>query len=265
VAVNRAWREFFGVGILDTAGDFGTQSEQPSHPRLLDYLATRFVADGWSSKWLHRKLVLSSVYRQEIGVPPEVDPSNRLLSTFPRRRLRAEVLRDALLSAAGNLSSKMGGPSVYPPQPKSVMQLAWGNPSWDTSNGEDRFRRSLYTFRKRTSPFAAFVTFDGTSREICTARRDSSITPLQALTLLNDPMFLEIAEALQETVGRELGEQASDEQWVRELFQRLLIRQPTESEVELMLAFASELKQSKDRWLLVARAMMNLDEAITIP
>jgi len=265
VAVNRAWREFFGVGILDTAGDFGTQSEQPSHPRLLDYLATRFVADGWSSKWLHRKLVLSSVYRQEIGVPPEVDPSNRLLSTFPRRRLRAEVLRDALLSAAGNLSTKMGGPSVYPPQPKSVMQLAWGNPSWDTSNGEDRFRRSLYTFRKRTSPFAAFVTFDGTSREICTARRDSSITPLQALTLLNDPMFLEIAEALQETVGRELGEQASDEQWVRELFQRLLIRQPNESEVELMLAFASELKQSKDRWLLVARAMMNLDEAITIP
>ena len=265
VAVNRAWREFFGRGILSTAGDFGTQSGQPSHPELLDHLAVRFAGGGWSTKSLHRQLVLSAVYGQRVVGAPESDPENRLLSVFPARRLKAEVLRDSLLSSAGALASKMGGASVYPPQPKSVMQLAYGNPSWDDSQGEDRFRRSLYTFRKRTAPFAAFTTFDGPSGEVCIARRDTSTTPLQALTLLNDPMFLEIASALADRVQRDLGAEASDLAIVKTLFTRLLVREPSEAEIETMLAFVADLGSRDDRWMLVARAMMNLDESISIP
>ena len=265
VAVNRAWREFFGTGILSTAGDFGTQSEQPSHPALLDHLAVRFAGDGWSTKALHRQLVLSAVYGQRVAGPPVSDPDNRLLSVFPARRLKAEVLRDSLLSSAGSLASKIGGVSVYPPQPKSVMQLAYGNPAWNESKGEDRFRRSVYTFRKRTAPFAAFTTFDGPSGEVCTARRDSSTTPLQALTLLNDPMFVEIASALANQVQRELGAGASDLEILQAIFKRLLVREPSKKEMDSMLAFVADLGVREDRWMLVARAMMNLDEAISIP
>ena len=265
VAVNRSWREFFGVGILKTAGDFGTQSDQPSHPELLDFLAIRFAEQQWSSKALHRQIVLSAVYRQSLADPPSSDPDNRLLSVFPRRRLGAEVLRDALLSAAGQLTAKLGGPSVYPPQPATVMQLAWGNPAWNTSSGEDRFRRSLYTFSKRTAPFAAFSTFDGPSGELCTARRDSSTTPLQALTLLNDPMFVEIATALSRRVQRELGEDASDRILAIALFERLLVRSPSEEEVNSMLQFVGGVDQAEDRWMLLSRALMNLDETITLP
>lgn len=265
VAVNRAWREFFGSGLLRTAGDFGTQSEQPSHPELLDHLAVRFMKHDWSVKLLHRHIALSSVYRQALASPPELDPENRWLSVFPSRRMTGEVLRDALLSASDSLVGTMGGPSVYPPQPASVMQLAYGAPVWDVSRGEDRFRRSLYTFKKRTAPFAAFSTFDSPSGEVCTARRDTSTTPLQALTLLNDPMFLEIADLLALKVESELGAAASDVERVQRLFERLLVRMPTESETAMMIEFAEEMSSNQNRWRLVARAIMNLDEAITVP
>ncbi len=150
VTVNRAWREFFGAGIVKTAGDFGTQSQPPSHPELLDHLAVDFVSGGWSLKRLHRKIVSSSTYQQSIGAPPTSDPENRFLSVFPQRRLQGEQIRDAFLSAAGLLSLRVGGPSVYPPQPASVMQMAYGSPNWETSEGADRYRRSIYTFSKRT-------------------------------------------------------------------------------------------------------------------
>ncbi len=184
VTVNRAWREFFGVGIVDTAGDFGTQSRPPSHPELLDHLALEFVDHGWSLKRLHRSIVRSATYRQSIAAPPSADPENRLLSVFPQHRFSAEQIRDTFLSAAGLLAYRVGGPSVYPPQPDSVMQMAYGNPAWETSQGADRYRRSIYTFSKRTAPFAAYTTFDGPTGEVCLARRDRSTTPLQALALL---------------------------------------------------------------------------------
>jgi hypothetical protein len=265
VTVNRAWREFFGVGMVDTAGDFGTQSRPPSHPELLDQLAVDFVDHGWSLKRLHREIVSSATYRQSIGSPPPSDPENRLLSVYPQHRFQAEQIRDAFLSAAGLLSSRVGGPSVYPPQPESVMQLAYGSPEWETSKNADRYRRSIYTFAKRTAPFAAFATFDGPTGEVCLARRDRSTTPLQALTLLNDEMYIEIARALAEQTRRDVGPDASPEQVIQRMFQRLLIRSAKPVELAAIVAFYQQLPQDQDRWMLVARALMNTDEAITTP
>ncbi|MCB1235818.1 MAG: DUF1553 domain-containing protein, partial [Verrucomicrobiae bacterium] len=199
LAVNRAWRAFFGRGLVNTAGDLGVQAPLPDHPELLDWLAVEFVEKGWSLKNLHRLIVGSAVYRQSSRVSPELlarDPDNALLARGPRFRLEGEIVRDAALRAAGLLSPKIGGPSVYPPQPRSVVAVAYSAPKWDPSPGEDRHRRSLYTFAKRTAPFAAYLTFDGPTGESCIARRDRSNTPLQALTLLNDEMFLEAARAL---------------------------------------------------------------------
>ncbi|MEM6470239.1 MAG: PSD1 and planctomycete cytochrome C domain-containing protein, partial [Planctomycetota bacterium] len=231
VSVNRAWRSFFGTGIVDTAGDFGLQSEPPSHPDLIDYLDASLRDSsprglGWSMKRLHRAIVLSSTYRLAVGPPPVADPENRLLSVFPYRRYDAERIRDSFLDAAGLLVKQIGGPSVYPPQPGVVMQIAYGKPNWNTSKGADRFRRSLYTFSKRTAPFAAFTAFDAPSGEQCIARRDQSTTPLQALTLMNDEMFIEMAEALAEAVIRELGSDAGDRQVFDLIFRRVLARAP---------------------------------------
>ncbi|MDC0295466.1 PSD1 and planctomycete cytochrome C domain-containing protein [bacterium] len=264
VTVNRVWRELFGTGLLNTAGDFGTQSQQPTHPELLDHLSVRYSQEGWSTKRLHRQLVSSAAYRQVMGESPSSDPENRWLSKFPQRRLQAEQLRDAMISAAGMLSCEIGGKSVYPPQPASVMQLAYGNPGWAASVGGDRFRRSLYTFSKRTAPFAAFSTFDGPSGEVCLARRDRSTTPLQALTLLNDPMFVEIAEALSKQAKLDVGS-GSSEMLARAMFVRLLVREPSRDELNAMGRFVDAAPEGEDRWMLLARALMNLDEAVTIP
>ncbi len=199
VTVDRAWRELLGRGIVDTAGDYGTQSEPPSHPELLDYLAVDFARGGMSLKRLHRQLVLSAAYQRASQVRPEMlalDPDNRLVANGPRRRLEGERIRDSLLSAAGLLTRNWGGPSVYPPQPQIVTAQAYGNVRWAESTGADRYRRSLYTFAKRTAPFAALSVFDGPTGETCQPRRDRSNSPLQALTLLNDGMFIEIAQVL---------------------------------------------------------------------
>ena len=231
VTVNRAWREFFGIGIVRTAGDFGTQSEPPSHPQLIDWLDTEFHRHGRRSlKKLHREIVLSSTYRQSVGNGPASDPDNRLLSAFPYRRFDAERIRDAFLSASGLLTRKVGGPSVYPPQPAEVMKMAYGNSPWPTSTGADRNRRSLYTFSKRTAPFAAFTTFDAPSGELCVARRDRSTTPLQALTLLNDAMYIEIARGLADQAVRDVANKTRSAQprsIAERLFRRLLVREPS--------------------------------------
>ncbi|MEL6108220.1 MAG: DUF1553 domain-containing protein, partial [Planctomycetota bacterium] len=269
VAVNRAWREFFGVGIVRTAGDFGTQSEPPSHPALLDWLDAEFREHGrWSLKRLHREIVLSATYRQPVASAPPSDPGNRLLAVFPYRRLNAEQIRDALLSASGLMARHVGGASVYPPQPAAVMKMAYGSSAWPTSTGAERYRRSLYTFSKRTAPFAAFSTFDAPSGEVCIARRDRSTTPLQALTLLNDQMYLEIADGLAEQAVRDETASNADVQPRRiaeRLFKRLFVRAPLPDELDSILAFYEQQKQHERPWMLVARALMNTDEAITTP
>ena len=265
VTANRAWREFFATGIVNTAGDFGTQSEPPSHPRLLDWLAIDVRDGGWSLKRLHRQIVLSSTYRQAVGPPPRTDPMNRLLSRFPHRRIDAERIRDSLLSAAGLLARHVGGESVHPPQPKSVTEMAYGSPAWEVSTGADRYRRSIYTFSKRTAPFASFVTFDGPTGESCVARRDRSTTPLQALTLLNDQMFLEVARGLAEITLRRAGAESEPREIADRMFRRLLVRGPTIEELDAIVGFFESQQQHSEPWTLVARVLINTDEAITTP
>ncbi len=274
VTVDRAWREFFGRGIVHSAGDYGTQSPPPSHPEVLDYLAIEFINSAWSMKRLHREIVLSATYRQSNHRRDEVtaiDPENRLLAVGPRRRLEFERIRDAMLAASGLLVRRQGGPSVYPPQPQSVVAMAYGNETWPPSTGGDRYRRSVYTFAKRTAPFAASTMFDGPTGELCLPRRDSSNSPLQSLTLLNDPMFVEIAAAMVEDVFR-CSANAGDEVIATELFRRLLTRRPTDQELGEIISFRRALpiasgteNYNAQCWLLVARAVMNLDEAITTP
>ena len=265
VTVNRAWRQFFKTGIVRTAGDFGTQSEPPTHPQLIDWMATDFVNNGWSMKRLHRKIVLSAAYRQSIAAPPRSDPTNRLLSCFPHRRLDAERLRDALLSSSGLLSRKIGGPSVYPPQATEVAKLAYGSPAWKTSSGGDRYRKSLYTFSKRTAPFAAFMTFDGSSGELCVARRGRSTTPLQALTLMNDEMFMEIAKGVADSALRDSGDQPTPGDVITHIFRRVFVRAPSDDELEMVRGFYQKHASKPNAWMLVARALINTDEAITVP
>jgi hypothetical protein len=316
VTVNRAWRTFFGAGLVRTSGDFGTQSEPPTHPELLDWLACEFVEQGWSLKKLHRLIVTSATYRQSSQLnssrSPSAtstnhrasnqimlgardlqkhDPNNRLLARGPRYRVDAEMVRDIMLKASGLLSEKMFGPSVYPPQPASVTGLAYGNTKWNTSAGEDRYRRSLYTFSKRTAPFAAYSVFDGPTGENCVARRDRSNTPLQALTLLNDEMYLELARAVAEHRTLDIEGPTSKVEKATHIFRRLLTRLPNEKELAAIVEFQKSQQERLESgeldagdilsldvgasridheslaeqaaWVMVARVLMNLDETIT--
>jgi hypothetical protein len=284
VTVNRHWQAFFGRGIVPTLDDFGYQSESPSHPGLLDWLAVTFANDyGWSMKKLHRLIVTSATYRQASVVPPQLverDPKNGLLARGPRVRLEAEVIRDSLLKSAGLLSEKMYGPGVRPPQPEGVTEVAYGSPKWNASGGEDRHRRSIYTFQKRTAPFAMTTTFDGPTGEACLPRRDISNSALQALTLLNDPMFVEVAQAL----GRAVMQAGPDDAArLRELARRLLSREFDAEETEAITRYLAIQRQrlatgeinaaelaggdapdaaERAAWMLAARAVMNLDESI---
>ena len=285
VTVNRAWQAFFGNGLLSTPGDFGTQAESPSHPRLLDWLANSFVEDGWSLKRLHRRIVLSATYRQAATRTSDLqqrDPRNRLLARGPRLRAPAETVRDMMLAASGLLSRKMYGPSVHPPQAGSVTALAYGGEKWIASTGADRYRRALYTFSKRTAPFAAYTVFDAPTGESCTVRRDRSNTPLQALTLLNDEMYFEMARALAEWACRE--HPTSREDCARFIFRRLATRPPTSDELAAVVEYqgaqverlrrgelavaeltGGEVSPQLAAWMMVARSLMNLDEAVTKP
>jgi hypothetical protein len=269
VTVNRQWQAFFGVGLVKSLEDFGYQSDAPSHPELLDWLAVELMKQKWSIKKLHRLIVTSETYKQSSRRDPSfsADANNALLSRGARFRLDAEVIRDSVLKAAGLLSPKMGGPGVYPPQPASVTsEGTYGKVDWKTSEGEDRYRRSLYTFIKRTAPFAMATTFDAPTGEACLARRDVSNSPLQALTLLNDQMFVEAAQAMAKQV---MQASPADDARLVNAFRRCLTRPPASDELELLQRFLNEQRQSglKDAalWSAVCRAILNLDEAITHP
>lgn len=204
VAVNRLWSQFFGTGLVRTAEDFGYQGEYPSHPELLDWLANDFIQSGWDVQHVQRQIVLSEAYRQESRLLPgsrQQDPDNRLLSRGPRSRLPAETLRDHLLSVGGLLKHRLGGPSVYPLQPDDLYQgivvdAPYDGTKWGVSTGDDLYRRSLYTFWKRTVPYPVLNVFDAPDREFCVARRSPTNTPLQALVLLNEPTLLQAASGL---------------------------------------------------------------------
>jgi hypothetical protein len=285
VQVNRRWAAMFGRGIVRTTEDFGFQGELPSDQDLLDWLAVEFMKRGWSGKRLDRLIVTSATYRQSSAVTPELlarDPQNVLLARGPRFRVEAEMVRDAALKESGLLSVAIGGPSVFPPQPASVTtEGTYGPLAWNTSTGEARFRRSLYTFAKRTAPFAMYNTFDAPTGEACVARRDTSNTPLQALTILNDTVFLEAAQALGR-VGTSL--KGSDEAVATALYRRCLTRPPEKDELGMLVEYArrqrarfksGELDPAKvagegdgdaverATWTVVARAILNVDEAIT--
>ncbi|MFQ5734969.1 MAG: DUF1553 domain-containing protein, partial [Planctomycetaceae bacterium] len=277
----------FGRGIVPTVDNFGLQGDPPSHPQLLDWLAVEFMTRKWSLKTLHKTIVMSATYRQSSTVRSDARrPESRLLAKgglftrAPRPRLEAEIIRDSVLQAAGLLSVKMHGPGVRPPQPKGVTEVAYGSPKWTPSVGEDRYRRSIYTFMKRTAPFAMYRIFDASSGESCTARRDTSNTPLQALTLLNDVMFLEAAQGM----GRMLASRnGSDADRVRYAFRRLLTRPPRADELQLLVGFvqgqrkrfaagqldaktiAGTTKHAIETaaWTTLARAMFGLDETVT--
>ncbi len=285
VTVNRHWAAIFGRGLVRTTEDFGYQGEAPTHPELLDWLAVEFMRQGWSVKKLHKLIVTSATYRQSSRVSPELlerDPQNRLLARAPRVRLDAELVRDAALRTSGLLTERLGGPSVFPPQPPGVTsEGTYGPLAWKVSEGPDRYRRGLYTFSKRTAPYAMFLAFDAPSGEACLARREISNTPLQALTLLNDPVFVEAAQ----TLGKLLAEDAArDDQRLEELYLRCVGRLPTADERDALLAFhAANLQRlsggeldavkiaggddqnlpARAAWTLTARAVMNLDEAIS--
>lgn len=212
VTVNRYWEQLFGRGIVETSEDFGSQGEAPTHPELLDWLATEFVARKWSPKAMIRLMVTSATYKQSSAATPaliERDPYNKLLARGPRFRMEAEMIRDVALAASGELSDKIGGPSVFPPQPDGIWDLPYNDDQWKTSEGADRYRRALYTFLRRTSPYPSFLTFDAPSREVCTVRRVRTNTPLQSLTTLNDPAFFDAARALAKRMQDEGGTDAS--------------------------------------------------------
>jgi hypothetical protein len=285
VTVNRQWAALFGRGLVRTTDDFGYQGSPPTHPELLDWLATELPKRGWSLKQLHKLIMLSATYQQVSRIDPAMrsaDPENLLLGRFPRHRVEAELIRDVVLKSSGLLSPKLGGPSVFPPQPAGVTsEGTYGPLAWNVSTGEDRHRRALYTFTKRTAPYAMLLTFDAPSGEACVPRRESSNSPLQALTLLNDQVFLEAAQAM----GKQLASLDRDTTArSREAFRRCLTRPPSDHELELVAAFyadqhkrllAKELDAAKiagpsdgdanerAAWTLVARALLNLDEAIT--
>ncbi len=258
VVANRQWAAFFGTGIVSTLDDFGMQGEPPSHPKLLDHLAVEFMNNGWSMKSLHRAIVTSETYQQSSVVPATAKHSgvDRLLGRFPRTRLDAEVIRDASLAASGLLSDKMHGPPVRPPQPVTAVSANYSKSVWRASEGVDRYRRSIYTYQKRTAPFEMFLTFDAGSGEACLARRDVSNTPLQALTLMNDPMFVEIAEAYGERMASMPGD---DRARIRNGFRLLLTRSPSETE----LAWVAGFHAKHHEWAATARVMLCIDEAIT--
>jgi hypothetical protein len=320
VMVNRIWEQIFGRGIVETSEDFGTQGERPWHPELLDWLAMEFISGrageaeresgragelnpqsairnlgrnpqskGWSMKKIIRLIVTSAIYRQSSVTTPallEKDPSNRLLARGPRFRMEAEMIRDVTLAASQLLSRKIGGPSVFPLQPEGIWKSPYSSEKWIVSQGDDRYRRSLYTFVRRSAPHPAMMTFDATSREYCTVRRVRTNTPLQALTMLNDEAAMEAARSLAKQM---LKEGADTKSRLIYGFRSCLARIPTEKEVERLTALYRQQLSHFDKhsaeakkvvknhldtpaktgaaelaaWSMVANVLLNLDETLT--
>jgi hypothetical protein len=281
VAVNRFWAALFGRGIVETQEDFGSQGQPPTHPQLLDWLAVEFREKGWSMKGLLKTIVMSATYRQSSRVTPDLlkgDPQNRLLARGPRFRLEAELIRDEALAASGLLSKKMLGPSVMPPQPEGLWKSAYSGEKWVTATGEDRYRRGIYTYAKRTAPYPAMTTFDAPSRELCTVRRITTNTPLQALVTLNDEAFVEMAKAL---AGRMQAAGKTPDEQIANGLQRALVRPAKPEEVtvlkELYAARMEHYTQHPDEakklagtpelaaLTAVGNVILNLDEFLTKP
>jgi mono/diheme cytochrome c family protein len=291
VTVNRFWEEYFGTGIVETSQDFGTQGEPPSHPKLLDWLATEFLRLNWDMKAMHKTIVMAATYRQSSRVGPELlarDPFNRLLARGPRVRLEAEMVRDQALAVSGLLSPKLGGPSVMPPQPDGLWMVVYSGDKWETSQGDDKYRRGLYTFWRRSMPHPAMTTFDAPTREFCVIKRPRSNTPLQALVLLNDPAYLECAQALARRLMSEAKGGAAER--VRHGFRLCLARAAKPAEAQRLVAlYEQELARFKQdpqaaarlaacpagnapadcdvaelaAWTVVANVLLNLDEVVT--
>ncbi len=268
--VNRVWQTYFGTGIIETSEDLGTQSAAPSHRELLDWLAVEFMESGWSMKKLHRLIVNSSTYKQSSAVTPEMlakDPANRLLARGPRFRVEGEIVRDITLAASGLLNRKVGGASVYPPAPGFLFQppSSYGPKNWYEEKGEDRYRRGLYTFRFRSVPYPVFTNFDTPNGDVSCVRRVRSNTPLQALTLLNEPLFLEAAKALGDRAVKEGGR--TDTQKIDFVFQRAVSRMPEAPERAELQAFLNKQRGrnlgESEAWTALARVVLNLDETIT--
>jgi hypothetical protein len=240
VAVNRFWQIYFGTGIVKTAEDFGSQGEPPSHPQLLDWLATEFINSGWDMKALQRLIVTSAAYRQSSRVTPELlarDPDNRLIARMSRFRLPAELVRDSALAVSSLLKPEIGGPSVFPYQPPGLWEEmafhgVYSAQTYHPSKGRDLYRRSMYTFWKRTVPPASQGTFDAPDREKCTARRSVTNTPLQALVLMNDPTYIEAARVLAQRVLQEARLSVRDRLTLA--FRLVTLRKPTAREVAIL-------------------------------
>jgi hypothetical protein len=299
VTVNRWWAEFFGHGLVTTPEDFGVKGDLPSHPELLDWLACEFmspqshVAVGekpWSMKHIHRLIVTSATYRQSSRLTPELrerDDQNKLYARGPRFRMDAEMIRDNALAAAGLLSSKMGGAPVHPYQPPGIWEAKVGGLPlrYETSEGEDRYRRGIYAVIKRTSPYPSFITFDAPNRNTCVIRRPRSNTPLQALTMLNDPVYVEAAATLAKRVLTEMPS-ANLEEKLRHAFELCIARSPNKRELSLLMnLFQQQINTAQSEtesqkvlqnmrpkgtspaefaaWYSVASAILNLDETIT--
>ncbi len=295
VAVNRYWQMYFGLGLVKTSEDFGSQGEPPSHPELLDYLATEFLKSGWDVKAMQRLIVTSATYRQSSKVTPELlekDPQNRLLARMSRFRLPAETVRDNALAVSGLLNKEIGGRSVYPYQPAGIWEeLAYGDrfsaQTYTPSHGKDLYRRSMYWFWKRTVPPATLATFDAPDREKCTSRRAVTNTPLQALILLNDPTYIEAARIL--ATNAMLATSDLNKR-IAFAFRTATGRDPNAKEVKVLKdlalkqtdAFAKDTKSAEEllkvgeskandklkptelaAWTTVASAILNLDEVIT--
>ena len=294
VIVNRVWQQYFGEGLVTTPEDFGVRSERPSHPELLDWLALEFIRQDWSLKSLHRLIVGSATYRQSSRVTAEQlekDAYNRLLGRAPRLRVEAETVQDIALRASGLLSPKIGGPSVFPALPEGVMSLSYGPIPWNVSEGEDRYRRGLYTFWKRSVPYPALVTFDAPTAEQSCVRRVRSNTPLQALVTLNEPTFNQAARWLGYRVLQEAG--PADEARLVHAFRLCTARVPDRTELaalkrvlnDFRAEFADDAKNAAAvafsdpknppplpagasttelaAWSALSRTLLNLDETIT--
>ena len=246
--INRVWQQYFGRGLVESENDFGLQGSAPSHPELLDWLALDFMEQGWSLKELHRRIVMSHTYRQSSRDRADLkakDPRNYLLARQQRLRLDAEIVRDVALSACGLLSSKLGGPPVYPPIPAGVMGQGQVKRDWKVSEGEDRYRRGLYTFIYRATPPPELNVFDAPDGQSSCTRRIRSNTPLQALTLMNDAGFFEFAQALADIIQRDGIEVA---------FRRCTCRSPKPEELEVLSGLEP---------INAARVLLNLDETFT--
>jgi hypothetical protein len=268
VTVNHFWETLSGHGIVETSEDFGTQGDPPTHPELLDWLATEFMQDGWDMKKILRLIVTSATYRQSSRVSHDLlarDPYNKLYARGPRFRVEAEMVHDIALAASGLLSSKMYGPSVFPYQPDGIWDIPYSKDRWIESAGEDRFRRSVYTFMRRSAPYPSFTTYDAPSREFCTIRRVRTNTPLQALTSLNDPFFFDAAGAMAQRMTREGG--AAESARVDYGFQLAVSRDPSANEREKILSFYHQQlnggASEQMAWTMVANVLLNLDESIT--